>query len=84
MATLLHEAWLEIGLLITLALALLGSPFWLYAHSRRNHERRHGFHTELMCDYCTARFYSPELPPGEAYRRWPMRVLGDRPPRGTG
>lgn len=62
--------------LVVLAVHLLVSG------SKRWHDTYHARHSELMCDHCTAR--SRAVPPIEALRRWPSRVMGDQPPQGTG
>jgi hypothetical protein len=48
----------------------------LIKNGRKSHDKNHQFHTELMCDYCRAR--------GTDQRRWPLRIMGDRAPKGTG
>ncbi len=80
----MHEDPITVGLVIFLVLAVpTGLPvFLMVGPTKRNHERLHQFHSELVCDYCTAR--SRAVSYSEGRRRWPMRVLGDRPPRGTG
>lgn len=73
----------QLGLLIGFAVAaLIGLPIFLIRNSRRYHDRYHLRYSELMCDHCRAR--SDQAKPGEALSRWPMRILGDRPPQGTG
>lgn len=73
----------ELGLLLGLAVAaLVGVPIFLIRNSRRYHDRHHLRYSELMCDHCRDR--SQQVPLREARERWPMRILGDPPPRGTG
>lgn len=73
----------ELGLLIGLATAaLIGLPIFLIRNSRNYHDRCHVRYSELMCDHCQLR--RKQVPLGEALRRWPMRILGSRPPEGTG
>lgn len=72
-----------LGLLIGFVVAaLVGVPIFLIRNSRRYHDRYHLRHSELMCDHCQLR--RRQVPIGEALARWPMRILGDRPPQGTG
>lgn len=79
----MREDPIALGLMIFVVLALIFGPilFLLIGPTKRNHERRHRFHSELMCDYCTQRRREHGV---AAYTRWPMRVLHDEPPRGTG
>lgn len=73
----------ELGLLIGLVgAALVGVPIFLIRNSRRYHDRHHVRYSELMCNHCRDR--RRQAPIGEALKRWPMRILGDRPPQGTG
>lgn len=55
---------------------------WVANHSQSWHEKHHTHHSELMCDFCQKR--RQEYGYGVANRRWPMRIFGERPPRGTG
>lgn len=72
-----------LGLLTGLAVvALVGVPIFLIRNSRRYHDRYHVRYSELMCDHCRDRCGQVSI--GEALKRWPMRILGDPPPRGTG
>lgn len=78
----MHEDPLALGLMIFILLAaLIGGPALLISNSKGNHMKQHQFHSELMCDYCQARRREHGV---SAYERWPMRVHGERPPRGTG
>lgn len=78
----MHEDPVALGLMIfLLLLVFIGIPAWLISHSKSNHVKRHQFHSELMCDYCRARQFAS---PREAHTRWPLRVTGYEPPRGTG
>jgi hypothetical protein len=70
---------LMVGFVLTGLVAVI---VWLARNSASAHERNHRFHSELMCDYCMQR--TREAGPSESHRRWPLRVLGERPPRGTG
>lgn len=73
---------IELGFLIGFSLtALIGITVWLIRNSKSAHERNHRFHSELMCDYCRER---TRTDPRRAWERWPMRVMGCEPPRGTG
>lgn len=72
-----------LGLLIGFVIAaLVGVPIFLVRNSRWYHDRHHQRYSELMCDHC--RYRTQQMKPSEALTRWPMRILGDRPPRGTG
>jgi hypothetical protein len=62
----------------------IGLIIWLVQNSAGAHARNHRFYSELMCDHYRTRTRTRNAAPGEAYRRWPLRVLGGRPPRGTG
>lgn len=80
----MHEDPGMLGLLIFAVFALvLSLPVLIFVRSRGNHDQRHQFHSELMCNYCRARTDAAKTV-GEAYTRWPLRMMGERPPRGTG
>lgn len=80
----MHEDPIAVGLAIFLVIVAVLGPlmFLIMGPTKRNHERRHQFHSELMCDYCTVR--GSAAPSSEKMNRWPMRILGEAPPRGTG
>lgn len=73
----------QLGILIGFVVtALVGMPIFLIRNSRRYHDRHHLRYSELMCDTCQQR--SKQVSTEESRTRWPMRILGDRPPEGTG
>jgi hypothetical protein len=52
--------------------------------SAKWHDQHHTHHSELMCGHCTTRTYHSGVSMGEAIRRWPMRIMGENPPKGEG
>lgn len=73
----------ELGLLIGfIGTGLVFLPIFLIRNSKTYHDKYHLRYSELMCDHCQHR--RNQVPPSEALRRWPMRILNDPPPEGTG
>ena len=73
----------ELGLLIGFFIGgCVLMCIYIANHSKSWHEKHHTHHSELMCEFCRSRRF--EYGFDIANRRWPMRILGDPPPRGEG
>lgn len=78
----------EMWWIAAVAVFLLGGAVMLIwvtvTNSKGYHDKHHSHHSELMCNHCKYRTHHMGYRMSEVMRRWPMRIMGSKPPRGEG
>lgn len=80
----MQDLWWIAGVFVFVIGAIVMVIWQSIANSKKSHDKHHTHHSELMCDHCKTRTYYSGYSMTEVMRRWPMRILGEKTPRGEG